>query len=109
MQSGAHQVCVPFTYGDPDNNVSSIAVSGSLPATVNYSSGNGLFCFTPPSANSAYSFTLSILDSCGLQAQASQYHNVNLVDCDTATRFAVKTQKTHNSLQGHYEYVSVSS
>jgi hypothetical protein len=107
MQTGARQVCVPFSYSDPDNNLKRITVSGSLTATINYASGNGLFCFTPPSSNGVYNFTVTAEDSCGLTTQGGHYHNVTLVDCDTATCFTVKIEKTHNTLQGHYETVSV--
>ena len=106
-QTGVRQVCVPFTYSDADNNVKQITASGALPATVSYSNGNGLICFTP-SGGGYFSFTLTAQDSCNLQTQASHTNYVVLVDCDTATCFAVKAQKTHNSLQGHFEYVGVS-
>ena len=99
--------CVPFTYSDAESNVRTLTVTGLPGAVLNYSGGNGTVCFTPPSVTAQYQFTLSIEDSCGLVAQAQHQHLVALVDCDTATCFAVEVEKTHNSMQGQYEFVSI--
>ncbi len=106
QQSGVGQVCVAFNYSDADVNLKQITASGSPTPTLSYGGGNGTICFNP-TAGGNFSFTLTALDSCGLQTQVSHNHFVTLVDCDTISRFAVKVQKTHNSLQGQYEFVSV--
>ncbi len=103
---GASQLCVPFTYSDPEGNVQTVSVS-PLPASLNFANGSGMFCFTPPSSDGQYNFTITVTDSCGLNAQTDHTRWVMMIDCDTATCFIVKTEKTHNTLQGHYEYVSV--
>ncbi len=107
QQSGPMQICVPFTYSDPNNNVQSVSVS-PVPTTLNFSNGSGLFCFTPPNASdNTYGYTITVTDSCGRSVQSTHTRWVRFIDCDTATCFIVKAEKTHNTLQGHYEYVSV--
>jgi hypothetical protein len=107
QQTGARQICVPFSYGDADNNLKQITATGTVPATVTYNNGSGLLCFNPATTGGSYLFTLTAVDSCNLQAEASYNHDVVLVDCDTATCFTVQIEKTHNSLQGHYAFVGV--
>jgi hypothetical protein len=105
-QAGVSQICVPFNYGDADNNIKQITATGTIPATVIYNAGTGLLCFNP-ATDGSYSFTLTAVDSCNMQAEASHSHGVVLVDCDSTTCFTVQIQKTHNSLQGHFEFVGV--
>ena len=106
-ETGPMQICVPFTYSDPDGNVQTVSVNPA-PSSLNYANGSGLFCFTPPSSlDNQYSYTVTVADSCGIIAQATHTRWVRFIDCDTATCFIVKTEKTHNSLQGHFEFVSV--
>jgi len=107
IQTGAHQICVPFSYIAPGNNLKEITAVGTLPTTVTYEDGEGLFCFSPPIGGGSYSFDLTATDSCGLQGTASHLHDVILLDCDTTTCFTAQIEKTHNSLQGHYEFVDV--
>ncbi len=101
-------ICVPFTYGDADGNVKDISVT-PMPASLTYANGAGLFCFNPGLVDGYFSFTITVNDSCGSKASATATHQrwVRFIDCDTATCFVVKTEKTHNTLQGHFEYVSV--
>ncbi|MGB5108033.1 MAG: FlgD immunoglobulin-like domain containing protein [Candidatus Zixiibacteriota bacterium] len=106
-ETGPMQICVPFSYSDPNGNVQTVSVSPA-PSTLNYANGSGLFCFTPPSSfDDQYSFTVTVTDSCGSDVQTTHTRWVRFIDCDTATCFIVKTEKTHNTLQGHFEYVSV--
>ncbi|MBK7093433.1 MAG: T9SS type A sorting domain-containing protein [bacterium] len=99
--------CVPFTYSDPNGNASNVVVTGLPGAVLNYSNGSGTLCFTPPAVTAQYDFTLTVTDSCGLTAQAQHQQLVAMIDCDTATCFVMQIEKTHNSLQGQYEFVSV--
>ncbi|MBK7093279.1 MAG: T9SS type A sorting domain-containing protein [bacterium] len=106
-ETGPMQICVPFSYADMNGNVQSVSVNPA-PTTLNFANGSGLFCFTPANAfDDIYSYTVTVTDSCGLIAQSTHTRWVRFIDCDTATCFIVKTEKTHNTLQGHYEFVSV--
>ncbi|MCC6963083.1 MAG: T9SS type A sorting domain-containing protein, partial [candidate division Zixibacteria bacterium] len=105
-QAGPAQLCVPFSYADAEGNVQSVNVTPA-PTSLNWANGSGTFCFTPGGSSAQYAFTVTVTDSCGQSVQTSHTRWVGFIDCDTATCFIVKAEKTHNTLQGHYEYVSV--
>src|SRR5690606_25835191 len=105
-QTGAAPLCVPFSYADAAGNVQYVSVAPA-PASLNWANRGGTFCFMPGGSDAQYAFTVTVTDSCGKSVQTSQTRWVGFIVCDTAKCFVVKVEKTHNTLQGHYEYVSV--
>jgi hypothetical protein len=57
------RICIPFTYGDVDNNVVSITASEG---DVTWAEGTGQFCFTP-TIWGEYNLTLTVTDACGAE------------------------------------------
>jgi len=53
------EICIPYSYFDPDDNVVSVTVEPSR-----YSVVEGFVCFTPPAAGE-YDIILTVADSCG--------------------------------------------
>jgi hypothetical protein len=59
--NGAHEICIPFSYADADDNITDIWVEGDYaPLTVSYADGDGQFCFTPPAVDAVYNFTVYV-------------------------------------------------
>lgn len=107
LDSPPQVICVPFTYSDTENNISGITLSGLSGGILNYAGGSGTVCYNQTSDSADFSFTLTCTDACGLNAQAFHHRVIVPIDCDTATCFTVQVEKTHNTLQGHYENVTV--
>jgi hypothetical protein len=92
------QICLPgFVCSDPDGNQASCRIEG-----VNGQLNGGTVCFTPQfGLNTIY---LIVTDGCGRADTCTAVVTVNQqVECPVVT-----IQKTHGTLQGHYENVAIS-
>ncbi len=58
------EVCVPYDYSDPDDNVVSVRIT---PLKAIYKMVGGKVCFTPPAAG-RYDLMMTVTDACGLSA-----------------------------------------
>ena len=83
----------------------SVAQTGGPVPSGTYSINDlGVFSFAMLTVDggNAYQFTVTVTDPCG--GSSSCAFIVELMNCQP---FLIKIEKTHNSLQGHYEYVSI--
>lgn len=89
------EVCLPgFTASDPDGNLVNVVVTGG-------SLSNDNVCFNPVEGLNI--ITMTATDACGATAVCTTIVYVNLIStCPT-----VKIEKTHNTLQGHYQDVAI--
>ncbi len=61
---GPVEICLPITYSDPDNNISSVTVSPDIFTIV-----DDRICFTPTETGT-YDYYVTVTDSCGNPAQS---------------------------------------
>jgi hypothetical protein len=95
------------TDADPcDAAVWSVAQTGGPAAVGPFGiSGTGLFTFntdSPGDGGNTYEFTATVTDPCGGTGNC-----VFTVEVLEVQPFIIKIDKTHNSLQGHFEYVCI--
>ncbi|MCK4856713.1 MAG: T9SS type A sorting domain-containing protein, partial [candidate division Zixibacteria bacterium] len=108
--SVTHEVCVPFTYGDEDDNITDIWVDGPLPLTLTYSNGSGEFCFTPPAVEDTLVFTVYVQDACPNKAVAQATH-IRIIHVlplpDPTTCIVLEIEDTDCLNLGTYAHVDI--
>jgi hypothetical protein len=100
---------IDLNSSDPDPcdaaSWSVLQTGGPVPVGTFGISGTGLFSFntdSPGDGGNAYQFTATVTDPCG--GTGDCVINVNVLEVQP---FIIKIDKTHNSLQGHFEYVCI--
>ncbi|MEW6015106.1 MAG: T9SS type A sorting domain-containing protein, partial [Candidatus Zixiibacteriota bacterium] len=89
------EVCLPgFTASDPDGNLINVVVTGGTLS-------NDTVCFNPVEGLNI--ITITATDACGASSSCTTEVYVNLI----STCPIVKIEKTHNTLQGHYQDVAI--
>jgi hypothetical protein len=107
--TGNYEICVPFSYGDVDGNITNVWVDGDFsPVSITHSDGEGQFCFTPPAVDAVYNFTVNVEDDCGALAQPTHMHTIDVdEECDTTTCIVLEIEQTECLNTGSYAHVDI--
>ena len=95
----SNEICISgFSCYDPNGNLASCVAS---PGTLI----GGMVCFMPVVGTNT--IVLTATDSCGASAQCTTYFEVVIVPCDTCPDIVI--EKTHRTIQGGHEFVSITT
>lgn len=106
--SGNYEICVPFSYSDPDDDVADVWIDGDVAVSLTYANGTGEFCFTPPAVDAVLYFDLNVEDDCGVVTTKTHQRTIDVDEqCDTTTCLVLEIQDTDCLTLGSYAYVDI--